>query len=99
MKKTAEQAEKMEKLLNWLMGVSIALLGVSSAILSVSALADLSLPPALMRALGIVSLLALPVLVYSAVKKVLNARGKEKEPVRTAATNGVKKPKKKKRKK
>lgn len=99
MKKTAEQTEKMEKLLNWLMGLSIALLGVSSAILSISALADYSLPTALTRVLGVVNLLALPVLVYSTVKKVLNAREREKQPVRTAATNGVKKTKKKKRKK
>ena len=94
-----KQTEKMEKALNWAMGVSIALLGVSSAVLSIAGLAGLALPDTLTRVLGIVSLLSLPVLVYSAVKKALASREAAKQPVRTAATNGVKKTKKKKRKK
>ena len=94
-----KQTEKMEKALNWAMGVSIALLGVSSAVLSIAGLAGLDLPDMLTRALGIVSLLSLPVLVYSAVKKAMNAKAASKQPVKTAATNGVKKPKKKKKKK
>ena len=99
MKETMKQAEKLEKILNWAMGVSIALLGLSSAIMSIAGIVDFALPPALLRALGIVSLLSLPVLVYSTVKKALNAREAAKQPVKTAATNGVKKPKKKKRRK
>ena len=99
MKETMKQAEKLEKILNWAMGVSIALLGASSAIMSVAGLAGFALPDWLIRILGIVSLLSLPVLVYSTVKKLLNAREAAKQPVKTAATNGVKKPKKKKRKK
>ena len=94
-----KQTKKLEKALNWAMGVSIALLGVSSAVLSIAGLAGLALPDALTRVLGIVSLLSLPVLVYSAVKKTLASREAAKQPVRTAATNGVKKTKKKKRKK
>ena len=94
-----KQTEKLEKTLNWLMGISVALLGVSSAVLSISGLAGFALPDWLMRVLGIVSLLSLPVLVYSAVKKVLTSREAAKQPVKTAATNGVKKPKKKKKKK
>lgn len=99
MKQTVKQAEKLEKILNWLMGVSIALLGVSSAIMSIAGLAGLALPDWLIRVLGVVSLLSLPVLVYSTVKKALHAREAAKQPVKTAATNGVKKPKKKKKKK
>ena len=99
MKETMKQAEKLEKLLNWAMGVSIALLGVSSAIMSIAGIAGFALPDWLIRVLGIVSLLSLPVLVYSTVKKALNAKKLKEQPVRTAATNGVKKPKKKKRKK
>jgi len=99
MKETVKQAEKFEKTLNWLMGVSIALMGLASTIMSVAGLAGFALPPVLLRALGIVNLLALPVLAYSAVKKLLSARDAAKLPVKTAATNGVKKPKKKKRKK
>ena len=94
-----KQTEKLEKTLNWLMGISIALLGISSTLLSISGLAGFALPDWLMRVLGIVSLLSLPVLVYSAVKKALNSREAAKQPVKTAATNGVKKPKKKKKKK
>ena len=94
-----KQTEKLEKTLNWLMGISIALLGVSSAVLSISGLAGFTLPDWLMRMLGIVSLLSLPVLVYSTVKKLLASREAAKLPVKTAATDGVKKPKKKKKKK
>ncbi len=94
-----KQTEKLEKTLNWLMGISIALLGVSSAVLSISGLAGFALPDWLMRALGIISLLSLPVLVYSTVKKALNAKDAAKQPAKTAASNGVKKQKKKKKKK
>ena len=99
MKETMKQAEKLEKILNWAMGVSIALLGLSSAIMAIAGLAGFLLPDWLIRVLGIVSLLSLPVLVYSTVKKALNAKEAAKQPVKTAATNGVKKPKKKKKKK
>ena len=99
MKETVKQAEKLEKALDWLMGISIALLGVSSAVLSLSGLVGFGLPDWLTRTLGVVSLLSLPVLVYSTVKKLLASREAAKQPVKTAATNGVKKPKKKKKKK
>ena len=99
MKQTVKQAEKLEKILNWLMGISIALMGISSTIMSVAGLAGFALPPLLLRVLGIVNLLSLPVLVYSTVKKSLLAREATRLPAKTAATNGVKKPKKKKRKK
>ena len=99
MKDTMKQAEKMEKLLNWAMGLSIALLGVSSAALSIAGLAGLALPDWLVRVLGVVSLLSLPVLVYSTVKKAMNAKSAAKQPAKTAASNGVKKSKKKKKKK
>lgn len=99
MNEAKKQAEKLEKLLNWAMGASIALLGLSSMILSIAGLTGFALPDALVRVLGAVNLLSLPVLVFSTVKKAMNAREAAKLPVRTAASNGVKKPKKKKRKK
>ena len=92
-----KQTEKLEKTLNCLMGISIALLGVSSAVLSISGLAGFALPDWLTRVLGIISLLSLPVLVYSTVKKALNAKDAAKQPAKTAAANGVKTPKKKKK--
>ena len=94
-----KQTEKLEKTLNWLMGISVALLGISSAVMSIAGIAGFALPDWLMRTLGIVSLLSLPVLVYSTVKKAMASREAAKQPVKTAATNGVKKPKKKKKKK
>lgn len=99
MNEAKKQAEKLEKLLNWAMGASIALLGLSSMILSIAGLTGFALPDALVRVLGAVNLLSLPVLAFSTVKKAMNAREAAKLPVRTAASNGVKKPKKKKRKK
>ncbi len=98
MKQMKSQAEKLEQTLSWLLGLSIALLGLSSAVMSIAALAGLTLPDLLTRALGLVSLLSLPVLVYSTVKKALNARRAAAQPARTAATHGVKKPKKRRRK-
>ncbi len=94
-----EQIRKTEKLLNWALGISVALLGLSSAVLSIAALAGIALPDVLIRILGVVNLLALPVLVYSTVKKALRGKAAAQQPAKTAATNGVKKPKKKKRKK
>ena len=94
-----KQTEKLEKTLNWLMGISVALLGISSLVMSISGLAGFALPDWLTRVLGIVSLLSLPVLVYSTLKKAMASREAAKQPVKTAATNGVKKPKKKKKKK
>ena len=91
MKETMKEAEKLDRVLGWMMGLSVALLGLSSAVMSVAALAGLPLPPELSRALGIVNLLALPVLVYSTVRKLLAARRAPVQPVKTAATNGVKK--------
>ena len=99
MNEAKKQAEKLEKLLNWAMGASIALLGLSSMILSIAGLTGFALPDALVRVLGAVNLLSLPVLAFSTVKKAMNDREAAKLPVRTAASNGVKKPKKKKRKK
>ena len=55
------KTEKQERLLNWLLSVSMTLLGVSSLIFSVSALAGFALPDLLVRVLGVVSLAALPV--------------------------------------
>ena len=111
MKQTVKQAEKLEKILNWMMGVSIALMGLASTIMSVAGLAGFALPPVLLRVLGLVNLLSLPVLVYSTVKKALHARETAKLPsgqaapaekkpnLGAAASNGAKKPKKKKLKK
>ena len=91
-----EQIQKTEKMLNWALGLSVALLGLSSAVMSIAALAGVALPDALTRALGAVCLLSLPVLVYGTVKKAMR---REAPPAKSAAANGVKKPKKKKRKK
>ncbi len=99
MNQAVKQAERAEKLLNWAVGVSIALLGVSSAIMSIAGLVGFALPPVLLRVLGVLSLLSLPVLVYSIVKKALNAKAAAAQPQKTASANGVKKPKKKKRRK
>ena len=91
------KTDKLNKTLNWLLSVSMALLGVSSLIFSVSSLAGLALPDVLVRALGIVSLVSLPVMVYATAKKALDAKktagAAEKKPVPGG------RPKKKKKKK
>lgn len=94
-----DKVKKTEKLLNWLMGIAVAAMGLAATVLSVAGLTGFALPDWLIRTLGIVNLLALPVLVYSTVRKLRASKAAAQAPARTAATNGVKKPKKKKRKK
>ncbi len=91
------KTEKNARLLSWLLSISMTLLGVSSLIFSVSSLAGFALPELLVKVLGVVSLVSLPVTVYSTVKKALDAK---------AASASAKKPapggrpaKKKKKKK
>ncbi len=99
MKQMKSQAEKLEQTLNWLLGLSVALLGLSSAVMSIAALAGLTLPDPVTRALGLASLLSLPVLVYSTVKKALNARRAAASPPRGPGSRGPGRTKKKKKKK
>lgn len=91
------KTEKLNRLLNWLLSVSMALLSVSSLIFSVSSLAGLTLPDLLARALGIVSLASVPVMVYSSVKKALAAKESAPPAAKKSAPAGQ--PKKKKKKK
>ena len=51
-----------------LFAISLALLGLSSLVLSITGLAGIALPDWATRLLGVVSLVALPVTVYSTVK-------------------------------
>ena len=88
------KTEKLNKALNWALSVSMALLGVSSLILSVSSLAGFPLPDVLTRALGITSLVSLPVMVYATVRKALAAK---KEPEKKTVPGGARKKKKKKK--
>ena len=81
------------------MGIAVAAMGLTSTVLSVTSLAGIALPDWLLRTLGIVNLLALPVLVYALLCKLRSEKLAPKQPARTAASNGVKKPKKKKQKK
>ena len=93
-----KQTEKINRLLTWLLSVSIALLGVSSLIFSISGLAGLTLPDWLTRTLGVVSLLSLPIMVYSTVKKMLDAKKAEPQSKNVPGARGTAKKIKKNKK-
>ncbi len=81
-----------------LFGVSVALMGVTSLILSVTGLADISLPVWAMRLVGIVNLASLPVLGYSMVKSFQEKLNMRKAAEAKPNRGGVKKKKKGKKK-
>ena len=58
------------KLLNLLWGLSLAVIGVGTLVLSVSSLAGFALPDAAVRLIGILNLIALPVMAFATVKKL-----------------------------
>lgn len=82
-----------EQWIDRLFALSLALLGLSALILSVTGLAGITLPDLATRLLGIVSLVALPVTVYSTVRSF-----QEKLNMRKAAqSRGTNKKKRKKK--
>ncbi len=86
--------ENASQWIDRLFGVSVALMGVTSLILSVTGLAGIALPMWAVRLIGIINLVSLPVLVYSMVRSF-----QEKLSMRRAAENksnraGAKKKKK-----
>lgn len=95
MNTTEKKAEALSRLIDRLYAVGMMVMGTATLVLSVSALAGLALPDWLTRALGLVNLLAFPLILYTSVKKL--RRGKDAPPPRAAAP-GKKKAKKKKRK-
>lgn len=72
-----------------LFGVSVALMGLTSLILSVTGLAGIAMPDWAVRLVGIVNLASLPVMVYSMVqsfREKLNMRkAAESKPARSSA--------------
>ncbi len=87
--KTVQEANKW---IDRLFAISLALMGLTSAILSVTGLFGLTLPDWALRLTGIVNLASLPVLTYSTVESL-----REKLSMRKAAE--AKKNRKKRKKK
>ncbi len=77
-----------------LFGVSLALLGVSSLILSVTALTGTALPDWAVRLLGIVNLVSLPVLICSMVKSFQEKAGMRRAAEAKTGRGSTKKKKK-----
>ena len=86
------------KWIDWLFGVSLALMGLTSLILSVTGLAGISLPAWAVRLIGIVNLASLPVMVYSMVRSFREKLSMRKAAESRIGRNSVKKKKKGKRK-
>ena len=81
-----------------LFGVSVALMGVTSLILSVTGLAGITLPTWAMRLIGVVNLASLPVLGYSMVKSFQEKLNMRKAAEAKPSRSGLKKKKKGKKK-
>ncbi|MBQ7809571.1 MAG: hypothetical protein IJ346_01225 [Clostridia bacterium] len=60
----------MEKKKNLMWSLSLTTIGITSIILNGSNIFGLELPDLLTRALGIINLIAIPVLIYSTVKRL-----------------------------
>ena len=91
-------AENAAKWVDRLFGISVALMGVTSLILSVTGLAGITLPVWAVRLIGIVNLASLPVMVYSMVKSFQEKLNMRKTAESKTARTGAKKKKKGKKK-
>ena len=91
-------AENAAKWVDRLFGVSVALMGLTSLILSVTGLAGITLPVWAVRLIGIVNLASLPVMVYSMVKSFQEKLNMRKAAESKSNRPGVKKKKKGKKK-
>ena len=87
-----------QKWIDRLFAVSLALLGVSSLILGVTGLAGISLPDWAVRLTGVLTLISLPVLIYSTVKSYQEKAGMRKATGTKTSRPTAKKKKKGKRK-
>lgn len=65
-----------EKIINRILVVSIALIGTTTAITSISSLAGFVLPDAVMRLIGGVNLVSLAVTGYTTAQKIRSAASK-----------------------
>lgn len=91
-------AENTAKWVDLLFGASVALMGVTSLILSVTGLAGIALPVWAVRLVGILNLASLPVLAYSMVKSFQEKLSMRKAAGSKSSRTGVKKKKKGKKK-
>jgi len=95
MKTSADNAAKWGDML---FGVSVALMGVTSMILSVTGLSGITLPVWAVRLIGIVNLASLPVMAYSMVKSFREKLNMRKAAESKTSRSGAKKKKKGKKK-
>lgn len=65
-----ERLRRQARLLNVLWGVSLAVIGVGTFVISAASLAGIDLPDILVRILGIADLAALPVMVWAMVRRM-----------------------------
>ena len=77
--------------------VSLVLMGLSSLILSITGLTGTAMPDWAVRTLGVISLIALPVLVYSTVKSVQEKNSMRRSAEAKAKRGAAKKKKGKKK--
>ena len=86
-----------KKWIDRVFAVSLVLIGLSSVILSVTALSGTALPDWAIRTLGVINLIALPVLVYSTVRSVQEKNRMRQSAEAKAKRSGTKKKKGKKK--
>ena len=87
-------AENASKWVDRLFGVSIALMSVTSLILSVTGLSGITLPVWAVRLIGILNLISLPVMIYSMVKSFQEKLNMRKAAESKPGRGGAKKKKK-----
>ncbi|MGN1417520.1 MAG: hypothetical protein ACI4XF_11790 [Oscillospiraceae bacterium] len=62
------------KLINIMWSISLILIGIATIILAGANIAAIELPDFIVRALGVIDLVSLPVLAFSTVKKSKNKK-------------------------
>ncbi len=66
------------KIRDKLWGISLIVIGISTLVLVIPDIVGFELPMILARIFGVVELIALPVLVFTTVKKFIDKKGAEK---------------------
>ena len=66
------------KIRDKLWGISLIVIGISTLVLVIPDIVGFELPVILARIFGVVELIALPVLVFTTVKKFIDKKGAEK---------------------
>lgn len=68
------QEQNMNNKNNLMWGCSLFIIGIATIIISGTSIIGIKLPDIVVRIIGVIDLISLPILIYSTVKKVKNGK-------------------------